>query len=302
MESLDLDIARYSLDDLYTLFHIPIDQMLTEPILKQAKKMVLKTHPDKSRLDAKFFLFFSKAYKILFSLYLSNNKHNQTNSNNNESVQYTSLLENNHDKNEETYLFRFFKKNPQLKKDATKFNTWFNQEFVQCSDLMYDTDKGHGEWLKSDSEIPTEAVSKETFQAYKNQRVDSNALINGNNQEIQAFHSSNSGSMLGDPNQIQSVDINKYGSDLKQVYSETVMPVNESMMQSHVHSSVQSYKHGRDRQDTTPLNKHDANQVLNTKCKQSERDGMNRSFYYANQSDQLYQKKQLFWSKMKQIK
>jgi len=66
MESLDLDIARYSLDDLYTLFHIPIDQMLTEPILKQAKKMVLKTHPDKSRLDAKFFLFFPRHIKYCF--------------------------------------------------------------------------------------------------------------------------------------------------------------------------------------------------------------------------------------------
>ena len=314
-DSLNLDIATYSLNDLYALFHIPPDQMLTEPVLKQSKKMVLQTHPDKSRLDAKFFLFFSKAYKVLFSLYSSNSTHqnHQTNQNNqtnktNENVQYTSLLETNHDKDEETYLSRFFNKNPQLKKDATKFNTWFNREFVQCSDLMYDTEKGHGEWLKSDSEIPTDAVTKETFQAYKTQRINnSNALINGEPQEIQAFQNNqgiNSNlSMLGDPNQNQSVNQTmNYGSDLKHVYSETVLPVNESMMQSHVHSSVQSYQHGRDRQDTTPISEQDAKQVLNTERRQTERDGMNRSFYYANQSEQSYQKKQLFWSKMKQIK
>ena len=33
------------------------------------KKTVLKTHPDKSKLDKKYFLFFTKAYKILFQVY-----------------------------------------------------------------------------------------------------------------------------------------------------------------------------------------------------------------------------------------
>ena len=42
--------------------------------LKNAKKIVLKTHPDKSKLDKKYFLFFSSAYKILFQLYNFKNR------------------------------------------------------------------------------------------------------------------------------------------------------------------------------------------------------------------------------------
>ena len=55
MESVDLNIDNYDLRDLIGLFQIPFH--FTETHLKEAKKTVLKTHPDKSRLDKKFFLF-----------------------------------------------------------------------------------------------------------------------------------------------------------------------------------------------------------------------------------------------------
>ena len=65
LDTLDLDINNYSLNDLYKLFNID-DNFLTDISLKDAKQIVLKMHPDKSKLDAKYFLFFSKAYKTLF--------------------------------------------------------------------------------------------------------------------------------------------------------------------------------------------------------------------------------------------
>ena len=37
--------------------------------LRRAKKIVLATHPDKSKLDKEYFLFFSKAYKVLLEIY-----------------------------------------------------------------------------------------------------------------------------------------------------------------------------------------------------------------------------------------
>ena len=63
MDELDLDINNYELNDILNLFQIPSD--FTEEQLKQCKKAVLKTHPDKSGLDKEVFLFFSKAYKVL---------------------------------------------------------------------------------------------------------------------------------------------------------------------------------------------------------------------------------------------
>ena len=65
--NLDLNIDNYSLDDILQLFRLSSD--FDEADMKEAKKMVLKMHPDKSRLDAKYFLFFSKAYKVLYSIY-----------------------------------------------------------------------------------------------------------------------------------------------------------------------------------------------------------------------------------------
>lgn len=295
METLNLNIHTYSLDDLYGLFHIPLDQELTEPILKDAKRMVLKTHPDKSHLDSKFFIFFSKAYKILYSLYKQHGSSNET-------VQYTSLLDNNVDKNEQNYLSRFFEKNPQLKRDATKFNAWFNREFSQCSDLLYETEPGYGEWFRSDQEIPTEQITRDNFQSYKHHQINKQSP---ESLAIQPFLGNPAtGSMLGDPTVLTTYDnaLGLGGSDLKHAYSETVIPVSESMMQSHVHKSVQSYKHQRDKMDTTPLSKHESENMLKQERMLENKDGMKRAYYYETQLNQMQTNKQLFWRKMKQIK
>ena len=58
---------------IYNLFNI-VDGCLSEDSLKSAKQIVLKIHPDKSQLDSKYFLFFSKAYKRLYSIYEFQNK------------------------------------------------------------------------------------------------------------------------------------------------------------------------------------------------------------------------------------
>ena len=69
---LDLDIDNYDLADILNLFKLEED--FDESDLKNAKKTVLKVHPDKSRLPAKYFLFYSKAYKVLYNIYEFRNK------------------------------------------------------------------------------------------------------------------------------------------------------------------------------------------------------------------------------------
>ena len=56
MDDLDLNINNYSLEELLNLFHL--DYNFGENELKMAKKMALKTHPDKSGLSMKYFIFF----------------------------------------------------------------------------------------------------------------------------------------------------------------------------------------------------------------------------------------------------
>jgi hypothetical protein len=67
MESLDLDIDNYNLPDILSLFNLPT--LFNEEDLKRAKLAVLKTHPDKSQLPKEYFLFFTKAYRIVHQIY-----------------------------------------------------------------------------------------------------------------------------------------------------------------------------------------------------------------------------------------
>jgi len=77
MESLDLNIDNYNLPDILALFNLPT--LFNEDDLKRAKLTVLKTHPDKSKLPKEYFLFFTKAYRIVHQIYMirhpSTNEH-----------------------------------------------------------------------------------------------------------------------------------------------------------------------------------------------------------------------------------
>jgi hypothetical protein len=67
MESLDLNIDNYNLPDILALFNLPT--LFNEDDLKRAKHAVLKTHPDKCQLPKEYFLFFTKAYRIVYQIY-----------------------------------------------------------------------------------------------------------------------------------------------------------------------------------------------------------------------------------------
>ena len=67
MESLDLNIDNYNLPDILALFNLPT--LFNEADLKRAKHAVLKTHPDKCQLPKEYFLFFTKAYRIVHQIY-----------------------------------------------------------------------------------------------------------------------------------------------------------------------------------------------------------------------------------------
>ena len=59
LKDLDLNIDNYNLEDILSLFGLGVRYDIND--LKNAKKMALKTHPDKSGLDNDVFIFFSKA-------------------------------------------------------------------------------------------------------------------------------------------------------------------------------------------------------------------------------------------------
>lgn len=65
--SHNLNIKMYSFKELLELFQLSSNITMEE--MKRAKMMVLKMHPDKSRLTPEYFLFYKKAYEIVFQYY-----------------------------------------------------------------------------------------------------------------------------------------------------------------------------------------------------------------------------------------
>jgi len=113
LNSLDLDLDHYSLDDLYHLFNIS-GGILSEESLKSAKQIVLKMHPDKSHLDSKYFLFFSGAYKRLYGIYEFQNKSTNKKPRGKEDEYF--------DESNKNVLNNMFEKNKEFK-DPKNFNS-----------------------------------------------------------------------------------------------------------------------------------------------------------------------------------
>jgi len=70
----NLDLQSYSLPDLLKLFELREDFSIQD--LQQAKRIVLRMHPDKSGLPSEFFIFYKKAFELLVEMYDSMQKLN----------------------------------------------------------------------------------------------------------------------------------------------------------------------------------------------------------------------------------
>jgi hypothetical protein len=146
MQNLDLNIDHYQLEDILNLFKIP--SIFDENDLKKAKKMVLQTHPDKSQLHPDYFLFFSKAYKMLYGIWEFKNKQTKEPiSYDPENFQYKKIQD-----REKTQILDQFLSKTDLK-DNKKFQQWFNEQFEKNKLETEEQTNGYGEWLKSNDDL-----------------------------------------------------------------------------------------------------------------------------------------------------
>ena len=223
---LDLDIRNYELRDILNLFKLP--SVFNESHMREAKLTVMRTHPDKSGLDKEYFLFFSKAYKILHEVYqvragLSRQKDTK------------------YDDVKEDIDARRNANSDKLKRmNADEFNRWFNQTFEQNRLHDEEQDSGYGDWLKSHDasnndkeddvmdEGSTWAQRMEQLDHRKKKLREQALVVRG---EVQTFDSISSGSGYGLSRECpEEHSSNGFGyslayEDLKKAHTETVIPV-----------------------------------------------------------------------------
>jgi hypothetical protein len=282
-ENLDLNIQNYNLNDLLNLFKLNTN--FTEEDLKNAKKIVLKTHPDKSNLDKKYFLFFSSAYKIVFQLY---NFKNRIESKNTE--YYVEEDENNKLLIEKV-----------LKKD--NFNEWFNKEFEKLN--IKENNNGYEEWLKSEENMDYRTTTKNNMERdIYEKKKELRSIVK--REEIKSIQELQDNNILG-LNEVEEYSSDIFGNfryeDLKKAHIETVIPVTEEDIdEKNIFNNLEQLNRHRNSENLTPISLKQANEYLHDIKNNDEEININRAYNLALENEKNNKLNNEWWKKLRQIK
>jgi hypothetical protein len=299
--NLDLDINNYNLSDILNLFKIPLD--FTEGDLKRAKTVVLKTHPDKSGLDPDFFRFYSKAYKMLYSVWEFRKK-GDINKSENKNTDYSTYG----DDEKRELLDHVFQTNEKFK-NKNQFNKWFNEQFERNKLSNEREEKGYEDWLRSNEgdEESFKNVTMETMgHEFEKKKSQARSLVV--RQDVQELYGSNSITATDlSSDAPQSFDSDLFSSlpfqDLKQAHTETVIPVTfEDYQQKQKFNNVNEMISHRSQQNIKPLSEQQAMNYLKNREKNDEERSVRRAYDLAKQTELAQQRNQDFWASIQFLK
>uniref|UniRef100_A0A6C0HDI6 J domain-containing protein n=1 Tax=viral metagenome TaxID=1070528 RepID=A0A6C0HDI6_9ZZZZ len=299
---LDLDINNYNLQDILNLFKIPTG--FTESDLKKAKTIVLKTHPDKSGLNPDFFRFYSKAYKMLYSVWEFRKK-GDVNTGAKKNTDYSTYG----DDEKRELLDQMFENNEKFK-NKSQFNRWFNEQFERNKLYNENQEKGYEEWLRSNEEdndnSPKNVTMENMGREFEKKKSRARSLIV--HQEVQEIYGVNSISASDlSSDAPQSFDSDLFSSlpfqDLRQAHTETVVPVTfEDYQQKQKFNSVNEMISHRSQQNIKPLSEQQALNYLKNREKNDEERSVRRAYDLAKQTELAQQRSQDFWSSIQMLK
>lgn len=303
--NLDLNLENYSREELFKLFGLKKDILLNEEILKEAKKILYKVHPDKSKLDEKYFIFFSQAYKKIIEIYEFQNNFKKDK----KVISPPVKTDEYYSEDKINTLNNMFENKSNLK-NPENFNKWFNAQFEKYNSDNMNNDIGYGNWLKSDEDIiytpqnmNKDIMKKEIDKLKKNiqaltpyKGLENNySNISNNCSTLMEYNNGYNSSMLFNNGSVGY-------SDLKQAYVESVIPISEEDYDKiPKYKNIQELKLQRDNTNITPLSKEEASKLLYYENKKNNEESSALAFYYAKQAEKNKKKDKLFWTSLKQI-
>jgi len=257
--SHNLNIKMYSFKELLDLFKLSYTFDMNE--LKRAKMMVLKMHPDKSRLPPEYFLFYKKAFDIIVDYFKETQKVN-TEVPHNEIVYETDSPD----------KFASKKINSTMKElSAEKFQQKFNDLFEK--NMVKPRDDSINDWFKSNDPLYQFDSIQSTSglgQAIDTIKQKTSSLV-----QYKGVQTMNSGgpcsSNLYDEDEMTAdtyVSCDPFGKlkydDLRKVHKDqTVFAVSERDYSNMTkYSSMDHLQRERGTMNLTPLEKTQAEQML----------------------------------------
>lgn len=320
-DNLDLDIAHYnSPRDLRRLFQLPADAgaaPLTEADMLHAKRIALMAHPDKSRLDSRYYLFFKEAYGKLRALYEEQTRTTRP-------VQagpYRPDLGNLglgqgqdaglSEEDRKRALDRLMQSNPQFNPQSKAggggqgdngrgFRAWFNEAF-ESHRVDDPVQQGYGDWLKSNDDfVDTRGVGagknvNDAIAAVKRQ-ARQQQLVAYRGFEDLVSASSLGGAMLVDE---ECADFTSaHYTDLKQAYTQTLLAGSEDAVLDRP-TTVQAVK--QQRAAVAVADKQAQQHLLYLRQQQEKEEAERRAARLAEQEERAKAQQNKFWSSLLRI-
>ena len=300
--SVDLDINNYNLEDILNLFRIPMN--FDEKDLKRAKQVVLKTHPDKSGLDSKYFLFYSKAYKMLYSVWDFRKKGDVNKASSNTNYENVDKFS---EEDKKKILDNLFKSdNTKIKfKTNSDFNNWFNEQFEKNKIYNENEESGYGDWLKTNEGLDeiNPNVSAATMKTEFDKKKSSirALVVHKDVSELNSWNSINASELTREgPGEFSSDLFSRLPfQDLQKAHTETVIPVtDEDYDNVPKFKNVNEYLNHRNKVDIKPLSEQQSQQYLNQQNDRESEKAVRRAYELAKQSEIAKQKSQSFWGNL----
>jgi hypothetical protein len=295
---LDFDLRNYTLDDLYKLFKLVPDSPLNADTLRQAKRILVFTHPDKSGLPPHYFQFFSKAYGMLAEMEgITNNikKRERGNAYVDDINTYNNEIHNTI--KETTFNTNYVNKRTEIMKE-------FNTRFEEINrDMLPESDgRGYADWLKHENPEENVQNHKELYNRRKQELREQYALST-NKIQPPSFYSSSGSSLLDNSNDFTSglFDTIQY-TDLKKSYTETIIPVSEDdYHQMPSYRTVDEYKRAREFNSRDPSIYKDHKSILENNEEEDRKMSNYRAYELTRQLEESEQKNRMFASQFYKI-
>lgn len=302
MENIDLNIDNYSLDDILGLFNISIQ--FTEDDLRRVYKTVVMTHPDKSKMPPEYFLFFTKAFKILKQLHLYKKKRNI-----NDVCVSRERINENVVVCDERNVDNIDNKNIEAALKREDFNDWFNELFDEVKSMKTSkAEQGYGSWLSSNEDI-VEVNAKNTSDIARcmeaqREKVQSMVVYNGV-QMREAGQCGHSYILEDDiPGDFSSDVFSKLRfEDLKKAHTESINPITEQQVAERLSSRVTNTNDLQNMrtQQHNAIDWESSKTIYATQQLEKSARETSRAFSLARQMEQSERQQQRWWAGINQL-
>ncbi len=293
---LNLNLNDYDLNDILKLFKIPSYQ-ITDEMVKNAKKVVTQTHPDKSGLPGEYFIFFKNAFEILLKIKDFQNKKNDPKRG---SKLYQPEI---FDENSKQLLV-----NDMHKSRQNNFNSWFNEQYEQHygENTLSKKGRGYGDWIKSeDGFVATNNISsvRDMDKQLELHRKNIGTIVSQNEIIGVGASSNNYCDLEEEAGEVQNSGYVGSGyADLRQSHVESIIPVtHDDYMNMPKFDNVNSYRAHRERQDIRPLSNEECQKQMLHQENLDDARAANMTYKFFRQEEEYSEKEKLVWKSLQNL-